>query len=316
MQKSVSVTKFKNKTNPLIALKKDLTLNKCAYLMLAPVILYYLIFQYFPLYGAQIAFKDFEFSRGIIGSKFIGFENFVEFFNAFYFWRIIRNTIVLSLYNIVFGFPAPIILALLINEVKSTTFKRITQTLTYLPHFISMVVICGLILDFTSRGGVVNDLLHLFGVPPTAFMLEPQWFRTIYVSTDIWQQVGWGSIIYLAALTGINQELYEACNVDGAGRWKQLITVTLPGIAPTIIIMLILRMGKLMDVGLEKVMLLYNSNTYETADIISTFVYRKGLIDMSYSYSAAVGLFNSAICFVFLIIVNNISRRVNETSLW
>ncbi len=307
---------IRKKESPFGILKKDLIKNRNVYIMLFPVVLYYLIFHYQPMYGAQIAFKDFSPIKGILGSPWIGLDNFKDFFNAYYFWRIIRNTLLLSVYNIVFGFPAPIILALLINELRSKLFSRTVQTVTYLPHFISMVVICGIIIDFTSRDGVVNNLMNAVGINSIPFMIQPEWFRFIYVSTDIWQEIGWGSIIYLAALSGIDQELYEACKIDGGGRFRQLLSITIPGIAPTIIIMLILRLGKVMSIGTEKVLLLYNPNTYETADVISTFVYRKGLIEMSYSYSSAVGLFNSLINFTLLVTVNKLSKRVSETSLW
>ena len=307
---------FTHKKNVLAFIKKDLSKNRMVYCMLLPVIFYYLLFHYQPMYGAQIAFKDFSPMKGILGSAWVGLDNFRDFFNAHYFLRIIRNTLLLSVYNITFGFPAPVILALLLNEVRNTAFKRSVQTLTYLPHFISMVVICGIIIDFTSRDGVINNILNAAGIDSIAFMIEPKWFRFIYVSTDIWQEIGWGSIIYLAALSGIDQELYEACKIDGGGRIRQLLSITLPGLAPTIIILLILRMGRVMNVGLEKVLLLYNPNTYETADVISTFVYRKGLLEMNYSYSAAVGLFNSLINFTLLVLVNRLSRKVSETSLW
>lgn len=296
--------------------KKDLLRNKYIYIMLFPVVAYYLIFHYQPMYGAQIAFKDFSPARGILGSEWVGLEHFKDFFNAYYFYRVLRNTILISIYDIFWGFPAPIILALLLNEVTSNYFKRMVQTLTYLPHFISIVVISGILIDFLARDGIINNLIRVFGIPPTMFMIEPGWFRTIYVASDVWQQLGWGSIIYLAALSGIDQELYEACKIDGGGRWRQTLSITFPGIMPTVVIMLILRLGKVMNVGAEKVLLLYNSNTYETADVISTFIYRSGLIDMNYSYSAAVGLFNSVINFTMLVIVNRISRKVSETSLW
>ena len=297
-------------------LKKDISLNRYAYVLVIPAIVYYILFHYVPLYGAQIAFRTFNFRSGILGSPWVGLDNFKNFFTSYYFIRLIRNTLMLSIYNIVFGFPAPIILALLINEVRNTYFKRFTQSITYLPHFISLVVVCNFILDFTSRDGVINDIIGFFGVTAIPFMNRTEWFRPIYVISDIWQQIGWGSIIYLAALSGIDQELYEACIVDGGGRFRQMFAVTLPGIAPTIIILLILRMGRIMDVGLEKVMLLYNPSIYETADIISTFVYRKGLIELDYSYSSAVGLFNSVINFILLMAVNRLSKKVSETSLF
>ncbi len=296
--------------------RSDLARNKHIYLMLLPVALYYLLFHYQPMYGAQIAFKNFSPGKGIWGSAWVGLRHFEAFFRSYYAWRIIRNTLVLNFYQVVWGFPAPIILALLLNELYGSRFKRTVQTVTYLPHFISMVVVCGMILDFLARDGVINQVMAAFGVKPIPFMIRPEWFATVYVGSSVWQEVGWGSIIYLAALSAINPELYEAARVDGAGRWRQTLSVTLPGIAPTIVIMLILRMGRIMSIGAEKILLLYNPNTYETADVIATFVYRKGLLENSYSYSTAVNLFNSVINFLMLVWVNRLSRRMTETSLW
>jgi putative aldouronate transport system permease protein len=294
----------------------DISKNKWLYMMLLPVILYYLIFHYGPMYGALIAFKDFSPRLGILGSDWAGFEHFLTFFTGAYFWRTIKNTIMISFYELVFGFPAPIILALLLNEVKNTLFKRAVQTITYMPHFISLVVICGIIKDFTSSEGVINDFIAWMGGERVTFLLEPDMFRSIYVSSGIWQNIGWGTIIYLAALTGIDNEQYEAARMDGAGRWKQLIHVTVPGILPTIIILLILEIGRMMNVGFEKIILLYNPTTYITADVVSSYVYRVGLQDFNFSFSSAVGLFNSFVNFTLLITANWISRKWNETSLW
>jgi len=297
-------------------IRKDVARNKYIYLMLLPVVAYYVIFHYVPLYGAQIAFRNFSPSKGIWGSKWVGFKYFEQFFDSYYFGRLLRNTVLISLYDLIFGFPAPIILALLLNEIKNDIFKRTVQTVTYLPHFISLVVVCGMILDFCSRDGLINNILNYFGIESIPFMIQPQWFRTIYVASNIWQGIGWGSIIYLAALSNIDPQLYEAATIDGAGRFKQALHVTLPGILPTIVIMLILRIGQLLNVGSEKILLLYNPSTYETADVISTFVYRKGILEASYSYSTAVGLFNSLINFALLIVANYVSRQLTETSLW
>lgn len=297
-------------------LKNDLIKNRNIYIMLIPVVAYYLIFHYQPMYGAQIAFKDFNPSAGIWGSEWVGFKHFKAFFESYYFWRLLRNTVLINLYDVLFGFPAPIILALLLNEITNNKFKRTVQTVTYVPHFISMVVICGIIIDFLSTDGVINQIISTFGIEPIQFMIRPEWFRTIYISSGIWQQIGWGTIIYLAVLSNINPGLYEAAKIDGASRLKQTMHITIPGIMPTIIIMLILRMGKMMNVGVEKVLLLYNTNTYETADVISSFVYRKGLLENNYSYSTAIDLFNSVINFFLLITVNRISKKVTDTSLW
>ncbi|RAU93293.1 sugar ABC transporter permease [Paenibacillus sp. YN15] len=294
----------------------DIRRNKMLYLMLVPVILFYAIFHYGPMYGAIIAFKDFSPRLGIIGSEWVGLDHFKTFFGGAYFWRTIKNTLLISFYQLLFGFPAPILLALLLNEVKNTLFKRTVQTITYMPHFISLVVICGIIKDFTSSDGVINDLIAWMGGTRVTFLLEPGLFRPLYVVSGIWQNIGWGTIIYLAALTGIDMEQYEAARIDGAGRWKQLVNITIPGIMPTIVILLILEVGRMMNVGFEKIILLYNPSTYETADVVSSYVYRVGLQDFNYSFSSAVGLFNSAVNFTLLIFSNWMSRKLNDTSLW
>lgn len=306
----------RKKAGTKLGLILDIRKNKYLYVMLLPVLLYYVVFHYAPMYGAIIAFKDFSPRLGILGSDWVGFDNFQMFFSGPYFWRTIKNTLLISLNELIFGFPAPIILALLLNEVKNALFKRSVQTLTYMPHFISLVVICGILKDFTSSEGVINDIIAWMGGERTTFLLEASMFRPIYVSSGVWQHIGWGTIIYLAALTGIDQEQYEAARIDGAGRWKQAIHVTIPGIMPTIIILLILEMGKMMNVGFEKIILLYNPGTYETADVISSYVYRVGLQEFNYSFSSAVGLFNSVINFTLLICSNWISRKLNNTSLW
>jgi len=287
------------------------------YLMILPVLAYYIIFHYGPMYGAQIAFRNFNPFEGIWGSPWVGFNYFKQFFESYYFERLIRNTLLINIYDLAVGFPAPIILALMINEAQNKYFRRSVQTIVYLPHFISTVVVVGMINSFLSpSNGIVNIILGLFSVEPIHFLQEPGWFRTIYVWSGVWQGAGWGAIVYLAALTGIDPQLYEAAIVDGASRWKRLIHITIPSIVPTIIIMLILRMGSLLNVGYEKIMLMYNPMTYETADVISTYVYRRGIQGAEYSFSTAVGLFNSVINFIMLVIFNAISRKVSEISLW
>lgn len=303
-------------SNFLNLVRKDFKRNKGLYLMILPVLAYYIIFHYAPMYGLIMAFKDFQPIKGITGSEWVGLQHFKEFFQSFYFWRILKNTVVISCSNLIFGFPAPIILALLINELKNKYFKSTVQSISYMPHFISLVVVCGLIKDFTSDTGVISYIVSLFGGQATTLLNEAKNFVPIYVVSDIWQSVGWGTIIYLAALTGIDQELYEAAQVDGAGRWKQTLNITLPCIMPTIVIMLVLRMGSMLSVGFEKIILLYNPAVYSTADVISTFVYRKGLQDFAFSYSAAVGLFNSVINFLLLVIANKLSKKFSESSLW
>jgi putative aldouronate transport system permease protein len=251
-----------------------------------------------------------------MGSPWVGFKYFIEFFNSYYFWRLLRNTFLLSFYSLICGFPAPIFLALLLNEARSIAFRRTVQSLTYIPHFISLVVICGLIIEFTQLAGVINDIVAFFGGTRVNLLAEPAYFRSLYIISGIWQEVGWGTIIYLAALSATDPRLYEAARIDGANRLQRLWHITLPSILPTIVILWILRMGTLLTVGYEKIILLYNPNIYETADVITTFVYRKGLLDFSWSYATAVGLFNSVINLILLLSANAISRRVNETSLW
>lgn len=296
---------------------KDFKRNKLIYLMLSPTVVFFLLFQYGPMYGMQIAFKDFTVNQGFLGSPWTGFDNFMEFFSSFYFGRIVINTILLSVYSLIFAFPAGIVLALLLNEITSSWFKRSVQTITYMPHFISLVVVVGIMFDFLARDGLVNNVLHgLFGVEPIAFMREADWFRTLYIGSGIWQNIGWSSIIFLAAIATIDPSIYEAAKIDGASRWKQTWHVTLPGIAPTIIILLILNIGQLLSVGNEKILLMYNPITYATADVIGTYTYRKGILETNYSYAAAVGMFNAVISFSLLVIANAFSRKMSETKLW
>ncbi|WP_083778255.1 ABC transporter permease [Paenibacillus sp. JDR-2] len=284
--------------------------------MMLPVIAYYLIFHYIPMYGALIAFKEYSPMKGILHSDWVGLKHFHDFFGSYYFTRILKNTLVISLYSLIFEFPAPIILALLINEVRNKTFKRVAQTITYMPYFISLVVICGIITDFTNADGIINRLFMLIGYDGQAMLQKPELFRPIYILSEIWQRIGWESIIYIAALMSIDQEQYEAARIDGASRIKQIFFITLPGILPTITIMFILRMGNMLNVGFEKIILLYNPVTYNTADVISSFVYRKGLLEFGWSYSSAVGLFNSVVNLALLVTANYISRKVNKSSLW
>ena len=295
---------------------KDFRRNKYVYIMVAPVVAFYIIFHYWPMYGAQIAFRNFSPALGISGSPWVGLEHIINFLESHYFWRLIRNGLLLNVYELIFGFPAPIILALLINELRSNAFKRVSQTIVYLPHFISLVVVAGLIRDFVSLDGVINDILVFIGMERTVILQRPELFRPLFIISLIWQSMGWGSIIFLAALSGIDPQLYEAATLDGCGRFKKMLHITLPGIMPTIVILLILRMGSMFDVGFERIILLYNPMTYETADVIGSFVFRRGLLEFNWSYSAAVGLFNSAINFAMILTANWLSKRVNETSLW
>ena len=294
----------------------DLRRNRYVYLMLAPVVTYYLIFHYAPMYGALIAFKDYRAAQGILGSPWIGFQNFEDFFSSVFFIRLMRNTLAINVLDVIFGFPAPIILALLLNELTTPRFKRWVQTITYLPHFMSLVVVVGIMVDFLARDGLVNNFLGGFGIAPTPFMQQANWYWTLYVGSNIWQTVGWSSIIYLAAIANVDQALYEAAVIDGGNRWQQMRYITLPGIMPMIITLLILRIGMMMTVGYEKTILMYNPSTYDTADVISSYVYRKGVLGMDYGFSAAAGLFNSVINFAFLYAANRLSRGLTHVSLW
>lgn len=289
--------------------------NWVVYLLLVPVILWYLTFCYMPMFGIVMAFEKFKFTKGIFGSQWVGFKNFEKFFSSYYFLRLLRNTLLLSIKDLIFSFPAPIIFALLLNELHNKTFKKSIQTISYLPYFISMVVVCGLVKTFTESTGVFSLISQALG-GPKELITYPGAFHGIMITSGIWQNLGYNSVIYISALTAINMELYESATLDGANRWQQTLHITLPGIMPTIIIMLIMRAGHLMSVNYQKIILLYSPATYETADTISTFVYRKGLIDGDYSYAAAVDLFNSVINTLLLITVNYISRKKTDTSLF
>lgn len=295
---------------------RDRATNWELYIMLLPALVYIIIFAYKPMYGVIIAFKNFSPGKGIVASEWVGLKHFLSFFKSYYFGRLLRNTLTISLSSLIFGFPMPIIFALLLNEVRNSKFKRTIQTVTYMPHFISLVVMCSLIRLFVADTGIIVQLMAKFGFEPVALLSKKEYFVPIYVLSGIWQGFGWDSIIYLSALTAIDPGLYEAATIDGANRWKQTLHVTLPGIMGTVIILLILRMGSIMSIGYEKIILLYNESIYETSDVISTFVYRMGLGKAQYSYSTAVGLFNSVINFIIVYTFNKISRKVSEVSLW
>lgn len=287
------------------------------YLLILPVVVYYIIFHYVPMYGVQIAFKDFIASKGITDSPGVGFKHFERFFDSYYFERLIMNTLEIGLYELAVGFPVPILLALMINEVRSKRFKKTIQTVTYAPHFLSTVVLVGMLFIFLDpNSGMINTIIRLFGGDPVAFMTQPGWFKTIYVFSGVWQSMGWSSIIYLAALTSIDPQLHEAAKVDGASRLKRIWHINLPGIMPTIIILLIMNVGSIMAVGFEKVFLMQNDLNRDSSDVIATYVYRSGILGAQYSFSAAIGLFNSIINFILLVTVNFISKKVGQTSLW
>ncbi|MFD2700403.1 ABC transporter permease [Paenibacillus shunpengii] len=293
------------------------TRNWELYLLFLPVLAYFIIFHYIPMYGVQIAFKDFIANKGIMGSPWVGFEHFERFFDSFYFWRIIKNTLGIGIYELVVGFPIPIILALMIHELRTGKFRKFVQTVTYMPHFLSTIVMVGMIMMFLSpASGLINVVILLFGGEPISFMTEPGWFKSIYVWSGVWQTMGWSSIIYIAALAGIDPQLHEAARVDGASRLRRIWHINLPGIAPTIIVLLILNMGSILGVGFEKVFLMQNDLNMESSDVISTNVYRSGILGAQYSFSAAVGLFNSVVNFLMLLTVNRIARKVSSSSLW
>ncbi|SDQ35526.1 ABC transporter permease [Thermostaphylospora chromogena] len=294
------------------ALLRDWQLYTLAILPL----LFFLIFRYLPMIGNVIAFRRFQPGGNILGEEWVGLRYVQMFLNDPTFWNVFTNTLVLGALTLFFCFPLPIVLALLINEVRNRAFKRLVQSVSYLPHFLSIVVVAGIVMQFLSMDGTVNQLIRFVGGEPIPFLQRPEWFRTIYVSSEIWQTVGWSTILYLAALTTIDDQLYEAARIDGAGRWRQTWHVTLPGIRPTIITLLILNIGTFMAVGFEKILLLYNPLTYPTADVISTYLYRMGVVSNNFSYAAAIGLFEAVIGLIMIFSANFISRRTVGTSLW
>lgn len=297
--------------------KKNVCKDKYLLLLAAPVLIYYSVFHYLPMYGAVIAFKDFSPGQSIWSSTWVGFRWFKEFFASIYFTRLISNTIMLSSLSLIFSFPVPIIFALLLNEVRRKNLRRIIQTISYLPHFISLVVMIGILSNFLSPSdGVINQLLRRFGMEPVNFMGESVWFRPLYIGSGIWQNYGWNSIIYMAALTSIDPQLYEAARIDGCNRWKEMRYITLPGIRSTAVMLLILALGNLMNIGFEKIILMYSPAIYDVSDVISTYVYRRGILNSQYSFGSAVGLLNSIINFILLLSVNRISRHYTQIGLW
>lgn len=311
-----TVDRPRKKKSAFAAWRKSIVQNWELYVLISPVILYFIVFHYVPLYGLQIAFKDFVASKGITGSPWAGFKHFERFFESYYFWRLIKNTIGIGVFTLLVSFPVPIILALCLNEIKSLRYKKFVQTVIYAPHFLSTVVVVGMLLLFIKPDGLINQILMLFGGTPIDFITEPQYFKGLYVFSDVWQTMGWSSIIYIAALSAVDPAQHEAAMLDGASRFQRIIHVNIPAILPTIIIMFILSAGSVMAVGFEKVFLMQNSLNMSTSDVISTFVYRSGILEAQYSFSAAVGLFNSIINLIMLLMVNRIARKVSETSLW
>jgi len=314
----VSLNSLPKHTSAVIRfLRREWRTRKYIYLMSLPVLAFFVIFRYIPMYGVVIAFKQFAPRKGILGSAWVGLANFENFFNSYYAQRIIRNTILVSVYSMIFNFPAPIILALLLNEVRHTGYRRTVQTITYMPYFISLVVICGIIREFVTPNAPISMIVQAFGGTDKNLLTLTGAYRTLYVFSDTWQYIGFNSIIYMAAISGVDVELYESGAIDGiTTRWQRIRYITLPSILPTIAILLILQMGNLMNIGYEKTLLLYNDQIMETSDIIATFTFRKGLLQTDYSYAAAVGLFNSIINSALLVSANLVSRRVTDNSLW
>lgn len=297
-------------------LKKNVARDKYLLLLISPVIVYFIIFKYLPMIGIVIAFQDYLPAAGFFESEWVGLKWLGQFFGSIYFTRLLKNTFLISFYSLIWGFPIPILFALLLNEAKDGLFKRSVQTISYLPHFISLVIIVGMLSDMVSTQGIINRMIQAFGGETIDFIRSNSWFRILYVASGIWQSFGWNSIIYLAAIAGIDIQLYEAALVDGANRLQRIWHITLPGILPTVIILLILNCGRILAVGSEKIILMYSPIVYKTGDVISTYVYRRGILGADYSFAAAVDLFNSIINFTLLLVVNGFSRRVSETSLW
>lgn len=296
---------------------EDIRKHKYIYLLAIPMLLYYVIFCYAPMAGLVISFLDYRPYKGILGSNFIGLENFIEFFTDRNFWTLMRNTFTLNVYDILIVFPTPILLALLLNEINSKFIKKGVQTVMYIPMFISMIVMCGIIKDFCEADGVIPQIIYsLTGVNTGNLLMKAGLYKPIHTLSSLWQYAGWNSIVYVAAISNVNTDLYDAASMDGCGRWKKLRYVTLPGIAPTIIVMFILRIGRMMSVGYEKVILLYNPLTYETADVISSYTYRMGLQNGDYGYATAVGMFNAVLNLMLLLIANTISKKKTGKGLW
>lgn len=286
-------------------------------LMLLPCVLYFLVFKYLPMYGMVLAFKNYQFLDGILGSPWNGLDNFRVLFEGRDFPRALRNTLIISLYKLVFNFPAPIILALLLNELRVVFFKRFVQTLSYLPHFLSWVILAGIFMEvFSPTRGVVNYIINLFGGESIFFFGDKEWFRTLLVSTEVWKSVGWGSIIYLAALSSIDPTLYEAAIVDGASRWRQMVHITVPALAPVITIMFIFAVGGIINDDFDQVFNFYNANVYEVGDVLSTYTYRIGISQMEYGLSTAAGLFTNVIALVLILVTNRVVKRFSDYGIW
>ncbi|CAM4364556.1 sugar ABC transporter permease [Paenibacillus alkaliterrae] len=296
---------------------RDIVRDRWLYFILFPGILYFIIFKYVPMFGLIMAFEDYQPHLGFMNSPWVGLKHFERFFTEPQFWMLFRNTILLAIYNLVFFFPLPVVLALMLNEVRNKLFKSFSQTLLYLPHFVSWVVAVGIFyILFTTEGGVVNELIQKIGIEKIPFLLSEDWFRTMIVSQSIWKEAGWGTIIFLAALSGVDLQLYEASRIDGAGRWRQLWHITLPAIRSTIVILFILRLGTFLDTGFEHIFLMLNSMNREVGEVFDTYVYTKGLTQGQYSYSAAVGLFKSMVGLVLVLGSNWMAKKLGEEGIY
>lgn len=295
---------------------KKLLNNYQLYLFLLPALIYFIVFHYFPMYGVIIAFKDFIATKGIMGSPWVGFKHFERFFDSFQFWRLIKNTLGLSVLQLVIGFPLPIILALMMNQIRHEKYKRFVQTVVYAPHFISVVVLAGMIYVFFSNNGLINNFIMMFGGESISFMAKPEWFKPLYIGSGVWQETGWAAIIYLAALAGVSPELHEAAVMDGANKWHRILHVDIPAIMPTAVILLILSVGNIMNIGFEKAYLLQTPLNQPSAEIIPTYVYKMGLQQAQYSFAAAVGLFNAVINLILLVAVNRFAKKLSGQGLW
>ena len=306
-----------NQDIPLgLKLKKDWSKYKTLYFLFIPVLVYYIVFQYGSMFGLIIAFENYKPRLGFFKSPFVGLTHFKNFINDYYFKRTLMNTIRISVTNLIFTVPCPILLAIFISELRSKTYSKAVQTITYIPHFVSVVVVTSILMDLTGRNGAITQFLAKFGFEPVTMLNEPKYFLPLYIISNIWQNIGWNSIVYLAALLAIDAQLYEAARIDGAGKLRQLWSITLPSLLPTIIIMLILQIGKMFNVGYEKIILMYNPMTYEVADVINSYVYREGLLNLNYSYAAAVGMFNSIVSFILVWTTNKISNKLTGSGLW
>lgn len=310
-------TLIHNKEVNIRMFSKKIKKNWELYLLMLPVVIYFIIFHYYPMYGIQIAFKDFVPSLGYSGSEWVGFKHFKTFFNSYDFWRLLKNTLGISFYQLIAGFPAPIILAIMLNEIRRKKYKKFMQTITYAPHFISTVTIAGIMTIFLSPdSGIINFVIRAFGGESVDFLGKAEWFKTIFVTSNIWQNAGWGSIIYLASLTSIDTALYEAAAIDGCNKFKRIWNIDIPGILPTAIILLTMNLGRIMNVGFQKILLLQNSLNISSSDVIQAYVYRMGLENAQFSLSTAVGLFNNIINLILLISFNKFAKKAFKESLW